>query len=45
MQTEHFWVTSDRQQSIISSGLIAALQNDDCQSVVSRSPSDLIGHY
>ena len=41
-QTGRFRVASDRQQSVIWSGSIAALQNVDWRSVVSRSPSDLI---
>ena len=41
-QTGHFRVAFDRQQSIIWSSSIAALQNINCRSVVSRSPSDLI---
>ena len=41
-QTGRFRVASDPQQSVIWSGSIAALQNVDWRSVVTRSPSGLI---
>ena len=44
-QTDRFRVASDRQQSGIWSGSIAALQNVDWRSVVIRSPSGLIDRF
>ena len=41
-QTDRCRVASDRQQSVIWSGSIAALQNIDWRSGVIRSPSDFI---
>ena len=41
-QTDRFRVASDRQQSVIWSGSITALQNVDWRSVVIRSPPGLI---
>ena len=41
-QKGHFRVVSDRQQNVIWSGSIAALQNVDWRPVVSRLPSGLI---
>ena len=41
-QTDRFRVASDRQQSVIWSRSVAALQNVNWQSVVIRSPPGLI---